>query len=700
MYIKKIEINNFRIYKNSHSLFFSPEKAKNVFIISGNNGYGKTTFLTALIWCLYGKFMRDVDEIYKQQINELGGYPKFIQSCLNRLSYKEGLRDFSVSITFGDINIPTITSDEIKILRTGHFNRGTDELEIEIDGQDNELTKEVGNDLFIQDFILPKEVAKFFFFDSEKIVSLAENKSLANKRNLSKAYSEILGIKKYEELKKNLQDLTLRFRKTSAKPEDQKKFDLFKKEIENLENNIIDYKIDLDQLDEERTLLKKQSNDLQEKLIREGSALSVDEINNLKIEKYELDKEINQLKTEFKELLEFAPFAIVGNLMSSLNEQVSDEKAYYEINSHQEILNSKGEKLITSFKKLRPKPTIGVTKAISDYYESKLVNLVNKHLIKNEQSEEKKQMNILHQFDEEEYNEFNSLYKQLKTTYANRTKNLAKELRNKRLLFGQVSRKLSDAESKETDGIIAKYRNEKSEKDKTIKSIEERSNLLHQKIGAAQIEITSKKKVSEQLAKKIKVHERFIEKDKLAKRLISELDDFIKKIKIEKKKALEKRILRGLKVLMHKESFVKTVKVEVGEEIIDIILYNSRKEEINKDTLSKGEQQLYATSILRALVEESNLEFPVFIDSPLQKFDALHAENIISEFYPTISKQVVLFPLLEKEMTRNEYELLNDKVKSAFIIHNEHEDFSSFVQVEPYALFESAKKIQQNVLKY
>ncbi|MEO1264039.1 MAG: AAA family ATPase, partial [Bacteroidota bacterium] len=224
MYIKKLELNNFRIYKQKHSLFFNPEKDKNVFVISGNNGYGKTTFLTSLVWCLYGKQMKDVDDFYKTQINETGGYPKFIQSCLNRLAHQEGENDFFVSITFSDIDVPSITCEEITIQRTGHFKRGTDKLDIFIDGGLNELTKEVGNEIFIQDFILPKEVAKFFFFDSEKIVSLAESKSIASKRQLSRAYSEVLGIKKYEDLRKNLVDLTLRFKKNSAKAIEKEKF--------------------------------------------------------------------------------------------------------------------------------------------------------------------------------------------------------------------------------------------------------------------------------------------------------------------------------------------------------------------------------------------------------------------------------------------------------------------------------------------
>jgi DNA sulfur modification protein DndD len=109
---------------------------------------------------------------------------------------------------------------------------------------------------------------------------------------------------------------------------------------------------------------------------------------------------------------------------------------------------------------------------------------------------------------------------------------------------------------------------------------------------------------------------------------------------------------------MHKTDFIGNVDVVIDNDIIDINLYAMGGTSIKKESLSKGEQQLYATSLLKALVEESNIQFPVFIDSPLQKFDKSHANKIITEFYPTVSKQVVLFPLLHKELMESELEMM------------------------------------------
>ena len=95
---------------------------------------------------------------------------------------------------------------------------------------------------------------------------------------------------------------------------------------------------------------------------------------------------------------------------------------------------------------------------------------------------------------------------------------------------------------------------------------------------------------------------------------------------------------------------------------------------------------MYATALLKALVDESSIKFPVFIDSPLQKFDKFHSKNIIEEFYPDISEQVVLFPLLEKELSEKEFELLKPNINKVYLIEN-HLNRSTFKKLKVDQLF-------------
>lgn len=163
-----------------------------------------------------------------------------------------------------------------------------------------------------------------------------------------------------------------------------------------------------------------------------------------------------------------------------------------------------------------------------------------------------------------------------------------------------------------------------------------------------------------------------IAKSEVTEKLLIKISKIIQRVKEDKRYSLQKSILLSLKKIMHKSDFVHNVKVNVYDDIMDIDLLDSNDEIIDKESLSKGEQQLYATALLKALVDESGIKFPVFIDSPLQKFDKFHSQNIIKEFYPSISDQVVLFPLLEKELSEMEYKSLQPFVNKVYIIDNQN----------------------------
>jgi len=164
MYIEKIIINNFKIYCGENVVTLTPVSDRNVTIISGDNGYGKTTFLTALVWCLYGKQMQEVDKFYKDRILAAGGYKKYLASCINRMALRNGDTEFSVSIDLKNVELPGMPCDSMQVLRKCNFTNLNDVLEIRVDNSISELVDDVGGQIFIQDFLLPKEIAKFFCF--------------------------------------------------------------------------------------------------------------------------------------------------------------------------------------------------------------------------------------------------------------------------------------------------------------------------------------------------------------------------------------------------------------------------------------------------------------------------------------------------------------------------------------------------------
>jgi len=287
MLIKKIELNNFRIYKGNNTIDLLPENGKNIIVVSGKNGFGKTTFLMSLVWCLYGRQMEKVDELYQKEIVDKGGYGKYIGNTLNRLAKTEGETKFSISVTFKDVKIPEITCNEVKITRTFDIITSTnDKVEVLIDGYTNQLIQDLttegkqdGEEIFIRDFILPIEVAKIFFFDAEKIVSLAEINSPEQRRLLSKAYTEVLGIKKYEDLKDQLENIQDEYRKKSAKPQERAEFNQIETDIKNKQISIDEIDNQIQELNQEKVEKQSESNEIQMQLIQEGNMMTLEQLN-------------------------------------------------------------------------------------------------------------------------------------------------------------------------------------------------------------------------------------------------------------------------------------------------------------------------------------------------------------------------------------------------------------------------------------
>ena len=691
MYIKEIQLNNFRIYKGLNTISLLPSDDKNIIVVSGKNGYGKTTFLMSLVWCLYGRQMEKVDELYEKEIRDKGNYTKYIANSLNRKAYEEGETEFSVSITFSKVKIPDITCNEVTIKRSYNIVSSTsDKVEVLIDGYHNELIEDLtkenqkGEEIFIRDFILPIEIAKFFFFDAEKIVSLAEVNSNSQRRQLSKAYSEVLGIQKYEDLKANLEEKQDEYRRRSAKPEEQEELNQLHADIANTSIEIEKYQDQIDELKQERNQKEREAEDIQRKLIREGDKMTLEELNSLKEEQEKLEQQKNEIQEKLKDLLDIIPFALAGETLAGISEQLNNEQDLSEQKYRQNDVNEKIDQIRQDIELERIKTHYVIDVNIRDFYEEQIKKLVKKYFY-SDLKEIPENLNVLHDFSSVEANEFNQLLNTVKHSFKDTFSQMNTEYSFVKNQLDSITRKIRDAEKSAEDEYIAALRDTKERLDKRIISIENEIESIVLKIGELGNQNKTHKQRQEILRKKIDESSVYSEKEQKTKQLINRLQKFINLFKEEKKKSLGEKMLFSLDTLLRKKNFIKKVDVDIsmsGDDI-DIVLYNGNNRIIDKSSLSMGERQMYASALLSSLVDESEIEFPVFIDSPMQKFDEEHAENIIRHFYPNVSKQVVIFPLINKELTAKEYRVLQPKVCKAFLIKNTSTDSSEFQETTP-----------------
>lgn len=688
MYIKQLELYNFRQYKGKNIINLETSDNENIIIVSGMNGFGKTNFLISIVWCLYGNDTDKVDEFFKKIFEEQGGAKRYIANSLNWKAKNEGESRFHVAVTFSDVEIAAIPCQTIEIRRSYDINSSTDpqKLEILFDGEPNQLALDYSYELFIRDFLIPLEIAKFFFFDAEKIISLADSasKSISERKALSKAYSEVLGIQKYEDLRANLEELQIRFTKTSATPDDQKKLIGLEQKIDKNDLDIRLKEEEIESLKAENISLHYESNEYQKKLIKHGNKISPEELESLRRKEQEVDERYNRCLQDLHSLLDIAPFAIAGDIMIEISEQIEKESKAKGIKFHEEEIDRKTEEILEDIEERKREFPEIIRPKISEFYNSLIRQLIRKYFFNYANTNMDDEYH-LHDFSDIETREFNTIISRLKSNYKQHFESLERNYSYLKREKEVINKQIREAETNEEDPIISEYRRKKNVLDEKIAINNKRIEELNQEIGSIKNQQNALKGEISELSKKVKIALQLKEKYELNRRLISRIKEFILRFKEEKRKRFSDKIFNALHSLMHKK-LISSVEVEMIGEDIEIHLKDSNGENVPKESLSNGEKQLYATALLRALSEESGVEFPVFVDSPMQKLDTLHSEQIILSFYPNISKQVVIFPILAKELTEEEYEKIKKYVRKTFLI--DHRDgVSKFEEVPKEKLF-------------
>lgn len=620
MIISKIILNNYRLYQGVNEIEFKAKNGKNIYLISGENGFGKTTFLHSLIWCLYGRLITEVEAEVRKDIVKTG-YKEFLKGNFNHdvrgkfeeldanvmaeikkhgyttdTEYVREISTYSVTIDFAEVVIPSLPCTSIRIVRSYDYLLESESVDIFIDGIKNELTKEIGPDVFINDFILNKDIARFFFFDSEQIVALAETSTTTERRRLGSAYNEVLGVRKYEDLKRNLENMRLRFRKKSSDAANRNRLMTLLDEKKQLLQTIADNGKLSDKIEAELQNLHKKNEELQLRLMREGNGATIQEIKKIE-EVVGLTKKKNEeYKKQLKQFIDYAPFAMAGTLFKDT--KVELEKDYLQNKANVNLLSTNSIVSDITSDLLLMVNGISMDADVSLQLQQQIQNILSKY--RKEASDEQPLLTM----NDEDYEEFMAIYSYVTTTYKIEFEHLADDYKKNKLILERNSRRLSNIQSKEKDELIKEVRKAKNEveieiqnKEQEIRQCKESFGVLTQKMA------TATKQISE-LSKVVSLDDSSERKDKLAEQLIRELSAFLVSLKQEKKFSLERRIKAILNSLMHKEDFIGKVEVQIEGDDMDIILFSVEGVEIHKDSLSKGEQQLYATSILKALVDE------------------------------------------------------------------------------------------------
>ena len=183
MLLKSLKLDDFRQFKGTQVVEFSTDPERNVTIMKGENGSGKTSFAQAFRWCLYG----DTD---------------FDDKILLSRALSQNMAPGSDDDVW--VELVLIHNDvEYTIKRWQKYKKGTD-AKISPVGQSRLTFSYVknGNTEFVDELvaplriseILPKGLSRYFFFDGERLDKMAKEISGGRSQEFGEAVKSLLGL--------------------------------------------------------------------------------------------------------------------------------------------------------------------------------------------------------------------------------------------------------------------------------------------------------------------------------------------------------------------------------------------------------------------------------------------------------------------------------------------------------------------------
>lgn len=616
MYFTKIELHNFGIYKGTHVMSLSPKNGqRNITLVGGLNGRGKTTFHDAILLALYGrnalKYIQEKERSYERLL-------------LNRIN-----KHASDDCAYVSISMRLDDGTDICIIRkwTRRRNKAFQEFRVEKNGAVDGLLGE--NWDFYIDEILPFGIARFFFFNNEKITQLADDVSF---EQIKVSIKSAIGISAIEKAIEHLDSIVQKKEKAQ-------------KEFESSEENLgyRETSRQIAEVDERLARARVRANDLELQLdeltatadAREkefwaaGGNLSKNR-EAIKAEKQRLTDDTERTQNDIVRLASDAasPLYMCQELVSKVYstnqalqksqiERRSDEfrqDSYHRIvdrlcrfdipgELYNELIAILSEELLKPFSKANELPNIIFTGTSMLMLEQLLADIFQEFPFK--------VRSLLNKVEQQE-NKLMSLDSHLDAvddkTVAMRLFDALKDVENEKSTVA--------AEHKQQLAHIQALTNERAslsaKRSKFIKAI------------------TAKENTNDDNARIIRYAAMSID-------VLGELKIRLQRQKIEK---LSDTVTSCFKNLVQKESLVK--RIHINPETLDVTIVDIDGKTIQKDQLSAGEQQMFAVSIVWALALTSGYKAPVVIDTPMARLDSQNRSNFVQKYLPAASEQVIV----------------------------------------------------------
>lgn len=605
-------LNNIGPYVGNHKFSLDTNSSKNVILIGGKNGAGKTSFLRGMKYGLFGSFALGLKTNTDTYFNE-------IKSLINN----KAKGDFFIEISFDYIeNFETITY----VMRRSWKRVGEGLEEKLIIKKDDILlddfeSKEVSDKIRA---ITSPRLINSFIFDGEKISSIIENGEIS--MYLEETFNSIFSIDLISQTQRDLESyLAKKAEENNSKDQIESiniitKINSLKAQIKNAENELNNYKSALSNF----LSIKKANSDNFYKL--GGLTKAQQDEFTKKLDKFNRDKEIMNHKV--REYMESdLPLYLCKDLLNDALLQCKFERqAKYPV-----MLDEIEQFMNVSLKDVR----------------EKLAELVSSCDII--QNLEMPQVECV----------YKRLYEALSST--DEIKTYLNSKISKTDEYKQIKKNLIKNENIETiNQLIEENKRLDISIHETELNVKNQQAIVDTLNDELRISYSIYEKINEVMKKSSLYDASFI----MGKSALDLCELFAKSITKNKLKKISKIALEMFNDTIRKTDFITELSINSK---FELKLKNAQGTVINPKTLSAGEMQILVSSLIWAMFRISGRREMFIFDTPLARLDVENRYNFITKIILTISSQVVILST-DSEFVGDNLTAINNNVYKKYLL--------------------------------
>lgn len=643
MILERLILRDFRAYRGQHVIELSPRvryrAERPIILFGGLNGAGKTTLMLAIKLTLYGRHALGMG-------TTKSAYHRFLRESVHTspaLMIRSNEAFVEINFVYG------------KLGDRSHYNvrrswsvagrRVHEELSVRHNGRQLSLS-----DQALQGFLnelVPIGVSDLFFFDGEKIAELAEDET---GRTLRDAIQQLLGLHLVERLRADLRAYMLRQSANGASQDANDEIEGIQADYDELLAKIDAEQVELGRAQEHLRSLAAEHDRLDLQLSERGGDWGISR-DSWRAKATELTEELMGTERELRdEIAGVYPLrlaikalvpafeAVATSLNTRAQADANNLLASFAATLKDELDGSANEaidRLLNAA--LKPVPS----------QETRL-DVSHRALGRMEQA-------IRHAIPESEV----------------RVERLVERIETARRELDSITLRLEQApdEAALADDVAELAEFAKEIRDAAVDvAVRKRELKAHYRLA-----IDKARLLRDRHAARSALEESAQPLD-YAERSRHLLKDF-RGIKAERAIAeLEHEFGSVFQELTRKDDLLASAHIDPLN--FTVTLLNREGRALRKAQLSAGEKQIYAIAMLDALARTSGRRLPVVIDTPLGRLDSQHRSNLVTNYFPRASHQVILLST-DVEVGESFYRTLSPHVSHAFEIRYDAAEHSS-----------------------